>query len=665
MCINMMIRLMLCGLMLLTFMACDEVDQREKVVSPDGKIKVTFHLDAGRPYYSVNYAEKDIITKSELGFRFKRHYPLDKNFIILDTQTDSVDETWEQPWGEVKEVQNRYNEMKVMLQEIKDPFRKMNVIFRVFDDGIGFRYEIPQQPKMTEFEITSEKTEFAFGEDHSAWWIPANYDSYEQLYTNSAMSEVPAANTPVTLEAGNGLHISIHEANLTDYAGMTVKGISEKPFTFKSELCPWPEGVKVKATAPMVTPWRTIQLADNAAKLIESTLILNLNEPNRLDDVSWITPLKYIGIWWEMHLGKSTWQPGPTHGATTEHTKELIDFAAQEGIDAVLVEGWNLGWETWGDYSYTTAYDDYDWDYLVDYAHTKGVQIVMHNETGGEVGNYEAQLDEAFALYEAMGLNSIKSGYVGRIEPGDYHHHGQWMVNHYRRVVEKAAEHRIMLDVHEPIKPTGIRRTYPNMMTREGVRGMEWNAFNSIGNPPDHTTIVPFTRMLAGPIDYTPGIFDLLFPEYQGDNRVRTTLAKQLALYVVIYSPMQMAADLIENYKDQPAFQFIKDVPVDWDETRVIHGKIGDYVTIARRADQSWYIGSISDETSRQLTLPLDFLDAGTQYRATVYADAPDASYETNPHAVTIDEIQVDSETVLDIKLATSGGQAIRIVPVD
>lgn len=652
---------------LLALISCDDDGffQEAIVKSPNGKIEVRIMLDHGRPFYTVDFADKQLIAKSELGFRFKRDLPLDKNFKLIKSKRSSYDKTWEQSWGEVKSIRNNYNEIKIFLKEVKDPYRKLNIIYRIYNDGVGFRYEIPEQDSLKEFEITSEKTEFSFTGNHKAWWIPADYDSYEFLYNTTSLLEVSSANTPITFETNNGVHISIHEANLTDYAGMTLKANTDKEFAFKSVLCPWPDGVKVKTSSPMVTPWRTIQITENAGQLIESNIILNLNEPNKLEDTSWIKPLKYIGIWWEMHLGMSTWRQGENHGATTEHTKELIDFASEYGIDAVLVEGWNIGWETWGNYSYITPYDDYDLNYLVEYAHENGVKIIMHNETGGEAVNYEEQIDEAYSLYESLGINSIKTGYVGVIDPGSYHHHGQWMVNHYRRVLKKAAKHKIMLNIHEPIKPTGIRRTYPNRLTGEGVRGMEWNAFNTLGNSPEHTTIIPFTRMLAGPIDYTPGIFDLLFTGYQGTNRVRTTLAKQLALYVVIYSPMQMAADLIDNYKDNPAFKFIQDVPVDWHDTKVLNAKIGDFVTIARRNKDCWYIGSITDENAKEFVLPLTFLEPGKLYKATIYADAPDASYENNPHAITINEVNVDNSTVLNVKLATSGGQAISIEPVE
>jgi alpha-glucosidase len=482
------------------------------------------------------------------------------------------------------------------------------------------------------------------------------------------------------METADGLFLSIHEADLTDYASMTLAGSEDD--TLLCDLVPWSDGVKVKASTPHRTPWRTIQIAENAGDLITSYLILNLNEPNVLGDVSWVQPGKYVGIWWGMHIDKYTWRSGDRHGATTERAKRYIDFAAEHGFPRVLVEGWNEGWDgVWtkeGDrFSFTTPVDDFDVEAVSAYAAARGIKLVGHHETSAAVDNYERQLEDAFAYYRSLGIDTVKTGYTGwgreierRDEEGNLigteWHHGQYMVRHYRGVVETAAKYHIMLDVHEPIKDTGTRRTYPNMMTREGARGQEYNAWSIEGsNPPGHTTILPFTRMLAGPFDFTPGIFDLLFEEYRPDNRVNTTLAKQLALYVVMYSPLHMAADLPENYGDHPAFQFILDVPVDWQETRVLHARIGDYVTIARqdRDSEDWYVGSITDEDGRTLEMPLTFLEPGREYVAEVYADGADADWESNPLGIQVYEMSVDRDTILKLRLAPGGGQAIRLRP--
>lgn len=647
-----------------------------EVKSPDGRLEVRLSLRGESPHYEVAYDGAAVILPSPLGFTFRREKPMVGNFAVDEVSRSSFDETWEPVWGQTDRIRNAYNELSVRLIEKLPPNRRMDIIFRAFDDGLGFRYEFPEQDNLRDFEIMTEETHFAFGGNHTAWWIPADFDSYEHLYTRSALDEVTAAGTPITIRTAEGLYISIHEANLTDYAGMTLARLrreSPPPAdigatgpAFRTSLVPWPDGSAVKGSAPFRTPWRTIQIATWPGGLVESGLILSLNEPNVIVDTSWIKPMKYIGIWWGMHIGKDTWHVGPRHGATTENAKRHIDFAARHGIGGVLIEGWNTGWDKWGQegaYDHVTPYDDFDLEEVVRYAREMGVSIVGHNETGGDVGTYDRQVDFAFRLYEDLGVPAVKTGYAGKIFPRGQHHHGQWMVNHYRMVVEKAARHHIMLDVHEPIKPTGISRTYPNMMTREGVRGTEFNAWSE-GNPPEHTTILPFTRMLAGPLDYTPGIFDLTFDEYKKNNRVRSTLANQLALYVVLYSPLQMAADLIENYEDQPAFAFIEEVPVDWDETRVLNAEIGDYVTIARRSGENWYIGSITDENARILTVTLPFLAPGRTYTARVFADAPDADWATNPTAIEISEMQVDRDTILHVNLAPGGGQAISLKPV-
>ncbi len=675
------------ALLLLLFSQCKQDGEKSiDVSSPDGKIKVTFMLTEGVPYYQVSRSGKDVIKTSKLGFIFKDAAPLNQNLTNIGSQKSSFDETWTQPWGEVKEIRNHYNELRIQLEETTDAPRRMNLIFRVYDYGLGFRYELPEQDHLSDFQIMNEETEFVLTGDHQAWWIPAyQRERYEYLYNKSLLSSIPvdsirAVHTPMTLETADGLFMSFHEANLTDYASMTLAGFQNN--TLHCDLVPWSDGVKVKSSTPLQTPWRTIQIAENAGDLITSYLILNLNEPNKLEDVSWIKPAKYVGIWWGMHVNKYTWGSGEKHGATTANTKQYIDFAAKYGFPGVLVEGWNVGWD--GDWTqngelfkFTTSYEDFNIDELSSYAEVRGVKLIGHHETGASVVNYERQMEDAFEYYRKYGIEKIKTGYVGwsqgikRMDESDNSvqmewHHGQHMVRHYRKVVETAARYHIMLDVHEPIKDTGIRRTYPNMMTREGARGQEYNAWSPDGgNPPEHETILPFTRMLSGPMDFTPGVFDLLFEDYNPNNRVNTTLAKQLALYVVLYSPLHMAADLPENYEEQPAFQFILDVPVDWQNTKVLHAQIGDYITIARqdRNSEDWYIGSVTDEKGRTLEAPLSFLDADQKYVAEIYADADDANWTNNPLTLDISKAQVDRSSILKFRLAPGGGQAIRIRP--
>ncbi len=630
------------------------------VFSPNRRIQLDFDLSDGTAIYAVAFDGNAVIKPSRLGFRFANADPLDHDFILLQSSQSSTDATWENVWGETKCIRNYYNELFLELQENTEPGRKINLRFRIFDDGVGFRYEMPAQAGVNTVLISDEETQFRLTGDHTIWWNPADFDSYEHLYRKTFLSEIQAVNTPVTMKTEQGLFLSIHEAALIDYAGMTLMADSTQRFCLEADLVPWPDGVKVRTRVPFQTPWRTIQISESAGGLIESNLIVNLNEPNVLDDVSWIEPMKYVGIWWGMHIDKYTWEMGPKHGATTENTRRYIDFASRNNIRGLLVEGWNPGWETWGrdgSYDFCKAYPDYDLEGLVQYARRKGVVLIAHNETGANVPVYEARIDSAFALYERLGIHAVKSGYVGAIIPEGQHHHGQWMVNHYQRVVQKAAEHHIMLDVHEPIKDTGIRRTYPNMMTREGLRGNEYSAWSD-GNPPEHETILPFTRGLAGPIDYTPGIFDLTFDAYKPDNRVHTTLAKQLALYVVIYSPLQMAADLPENYENQPAFEFIRVVPTDWDTTIVINGEIGDFVTIARKHGDNWYIGAITDENRREFSIPMDFLKKGHKYRLKTFADGKNADWETNPWPVSIKSKTVTSRSQLKINLAPGGGFA-------
>ncbi len=665
-----------------------------QVASPDNDVQVTFLLsDAGQPGYFINFKEKPIIDTSFVSFDLRDAEPLRNGWSIVKTATSSFDETWQPVWGEVKEIRNHYNELRVELREAEAPNRLMTVVFRVYNDGIGFRYEFPEQPNLTDVVIMDENTEFNLTGDHQTWWQPGDWDIYEHHYNSSRFSEIDAlakrdhpnlaqtyipenaVNTPVTMKTDDGVYLSFHEAALYNYSDMTLK-VDKEHLRWISELVGSPDDSKVKTKTPFQTPWRTIQIADRAGDLIESHLIVNLNDPNQLEDISWIKPMKYVGIWWEYHIGKSTWQyEGGKHGATTAHAKELIDFAAANGIGGLLVEGWNIGWERWigfedreGVFDFITPYPDYDIEEVVRYGKEKGVEIIMHHETSSAPRTYEQQLDTAFALCKRLGIHAVKTGYVGKIIPKGEYHHGQWMVNHYQKVLETAAKYQIAVDAHEPIKDTGIRRTWPNFVAREALRGQEFNAFsNEGGNNRDHLPNVVFTRMLAGPIDYTPGIFDLLInDQYKPTNRVKHTLAQELALYVVIYSPIQMAADLIENYKDQPAFQFIRDVAVDWDDTKVLNGEPGDYVTIIRKAKGSdhWFLGSITDEEPRKFQVKLDFLEPGKTYKAIIYADAPNTDWEKNPTAISITEQNVTHDQMLDLALVASGGVAISFTPL-
>ena len=661
-------------------------DRNFFISSPDGRIHVTFMLRNGAPYYAVKYSEIDILAASRLGFTFKEGEPLNQNFFIAGSNYDSFDQTWTQPWGEVKEIRNRYNELRVDLLEAAEARRKMTIVFRVYNDGLGFRYELPKQDHLADFEIIDEETEFSLTDDYTAWWIPAyQTERYEYLYNKTPISSISksfrAVHTPLTMKSTTGIYVSIHEADLKDYSSMALMPL--KSNRLKADLFPWSDGVKVKGSAPLKTPWRTIQIAEKPGDLITNYLILNLNEANQLGDVSWVKPGKYIGIWWGMQLGKYTWGPGPKHGATTENAKRYINFAAKYGIPMVLFEGWNKGWNVdWEEhgeqFKFTIPSEDFDIQQVATYAAKKGIKIIGHHETSSSVKNYEVQMEAAFAFYKKLGINVVKTGYVGHdpaIKRFDEHgnfiglewHHGQYMVNHYRKVVETAARYQIMLDVHEPIKDTGERRTYPNMMTREGARGQEYNAWSKEGgNPPEHTTIIPYTRMLAGPFDYTPGIVDLIFPEYRPHNRVKSTLAKELALYVVLYSPLQMLADLPENYeKNLPAFQFLLDLPVDWQDTKVLNGEIGEYITIVRkdRNSDDWYLGSITDENVRRFDVPFTFLDPNKKYVAEIYADGVHADWIYNPFSLDIYKLLVDSNTILKLRLANGGGQAMRIRP--
>jgi len=648
-----------------------------QVASPDGRNVVTVGTVEGGLFYTVERDGRKIVLPSRLGFELRDAPPLGDGLELTGTERRTRDETWEQPWGEVARVRDHHNELRVSVAEIEEPGRRFDVVVRVFDDGLGFRYELPEQPALGSFAITEELTEFYLADDARAWWILADNVThrYELLYSSSPMSTLPTVHTPLTMETRDGVFLVIHEANLVDYAGMNLTGSRDR--RMRVSLTAWADGVKVYGETPFVTPWRTIQLADRAADLQPSVIGLNLNPPNALDDVSWIEPMKYVGIWWGMHIGKWTWASGPRHGATTENTRRYIDFAAENGFGGVLVEGWNVGWD--GDwienaelFSFTEPYPDFDLEDLAAYAEERGVGLIGHHETSMGVLNYERQMEDAFALYNRLGIRAVKTGYVGDKTAEGHAHHGQYMVRHWRKVLEVAARNGVMVNVHEPIKDTGERRTYPHMMTREGARGQEYNAWaRDGGNPPEYETILFFTRMISGPLDFTPGVLDILIESADGTprppeaSRVRTTLAKQLALYLVLYSPLQMAADLVENYEGQPAFQFIRDVPVDWERTVVLDARIGDYVVVARqeRGGPDWYVGAITDEEARTLEIPLSFLSEGESYVAEIYADGEGAHWLHEPLPIEISEQGVNAETTLTLSLAPGGGQAIRIRP--
>lgn len=642
-------------------------DRNLTVTSPNNTLSLTFSSDKNAISYKVQRNKIQVIDKSKLGFLLIDQPALKSGFKVVNSSIKSVDETWEQPWGEKKEIRNNYNEMLLQLQETEGLKRRIDIVFRVFNDGIGFRYIFPEQDNFVEFQIADELTEFNLFADYDSWSVKAYQpDRYEYLYGKNKLSVLnDTVHTPLTLVDENGLALSIHEANLTDYASMTLYKTGTTKL--KCDLVPWSNGVKVYGKTPFKTPWRTVQIADKPIDLITSYLILNLNEPNKLGDVSWVKPAKYIGVWWEMHLDKSTWSQGPNHGANTANVKKYIDFAANNGFQGVLVEGWNEGWDNdwWlnGDaFNFTTAYPDFDIAEITAYGKLKGVGLIGHHETGAGVTNYERQLDDAMAFYNKYGVEYVKTGYVNpNGMDGKEWHHGQYGVRHYRKVVEEAANNKIMICAHEPIKPTGIRRTYPNMMSSEGARGQEFNAWGPDGgNPPNHEPTLVFTRLLAGPMDFTPGIFDITLPT-KPNNQINTTLAKQLALYVALYSPLQMAADLPENYENQPAFQFIKDVVVDWEDTKVLNGEVGQYVTIARkdRNSENWFLGSITDQNAREFDIDLSFLDTDKNYMAEIYADGPTAHYKDNPLNIEILNKEVNSNQKMKIKMAPGGGFAV------
>jgi len=672
-------------------MGCCEIsDKSVEVISPSEDVEVSFFLSKdGSPNYKVEYKQKVIIDTSAMSFDFRNEPSFKSGLKVLEVVRETLNEEWEMPWGEQRIVKNSYNEVVVKLQENEEPKRKVNIYFKAYDDGIGFRYEFLKQSGIDSLIIIDENTEFNLAGDHICWWIPGDWDIYEHLYNKTMFSEINAiskrnhyglaqtyipynaVNTPVTMLTDDGIHLSFHEANLTDYAGMTLK-VDTVNLSMMSELVGSDRyGYKVKRKLPFLTPWRTIQISEDAGGLIESNLIVNLNEPNRLGDVSWFKPMKYMGIWWEMHIGTKSWDlKSGKHGATTENARKFIDFASKHGIEGLLIEGWNTGWEHWigfedreGVFDFVTPYPDYDIDEVVSYAKEKGVEIIMHHETSAAPRTYDQQLDTAYSLMKKYGMSSVKTGYVGKIIPKGEYHHGQWMVNHYRKVLETAAKYKIAIDAHEPIKATGIRRTFPNAISREGLRGQEFNAWAMDGgNPPEHIANVAFTRMLAGPIDFTPGVFDIKLPTKE-NNQINTTLAHQLALYVVIYSPVQMACDLPENYEGNCAFDFIKDVGVDWEQSIVLNGEVGDFVTIAReeRVTGNWFIGSVTDENSRDITINFNFLEPGVSYKAMIYKDASNSHWNNNPTAYELEELVITNDMEKLFHLAEGGGLAISL----
>lgn len=652
------------ALLALLVAGCSETKQTtHELASPNGENKITFSLNGNMPTYTVNHEEKEIITPSALGFVLKNE-DLTKDFELVDVQTSTHDDTWEQVWGEKKNIRNHYNEMVVKLQSKEK--HNLEIQFRAFDDGVAFRYVFPKQNIKDSIFIMDEVTAFNLKEDGKAWWIPAYQENrYEYLYEASPVSTLDVVHTPLTIENKDGIVVSFHEANLVDFASMVLRHTEGS--NLKSELVPWADGVKVRTTETFTSPWRTIQIGEKPGDLITSYMILNLNEPNALTDTSYIEPFKYTGIWWGMHIGKYTFWESEKQGATTKNAKEYIDFNNKEGINYLLIEGWNKGWTpAWYEnrmhmFSFTENADNFNLEKVVEYGKSKGVNIIGYHETGSNLINYLKEIDEGFALYKRLGIHNVKIGQVGSKLNMKEWHHGQFGVNYYRYVLKKAAEYGLAVNFHEPIKDTGERRTYPNMMAREGSRGMEYNAWSE-GNPPSHETILPFTRLLSGPMDFTPGILDVEVTQGYPGKRVHTTAAKQLALYVTIYSPIQMLADLPENYEGNPAFQFLKDVPTDWEDSKVLNGEIGEYITTARKDVHSadWYLGSITNEKARDLEVSLDFLDADAQYEAQIYADAEGTDETHNPAKVSITKQNVTAKDKLTLKLGASGGTAIR-----
>ena len=639
------------------------------VFSPDGEIEFRVRIDAkGQPGYEVRHAGVSVVGWSRLGMEFTDGESVVGRYRLDDIERNRSDTRWEQPWGERRVVRDRHNELVVTLTSQEGVDFRVRV--RVFDDGVGFRYEFDGDG---EAAVKREWTQINLAGPATAWWQPANGKlRYEHLYEATPLADMEAAHTPVTLVREDGLHVAVHEAALVDYAAYALTPTAGGGF--HTELRPWPDGIAVRTARPFVTPWRTLQIAEDASGLINSDLILNLNEPSALGDVSWIEPGKYVGIWWEMHLGLKTWEEGPRHGATTANARRYIDFAADHGFDGVLVEGWNKGWH--GPFNYTEPYDDFDLDGLVAYARERDVYLIAHHETYGDVPSYEAQMEAAMDVLADAGIPQVKTGYVADAgalrgtdangEETEVWHDSQYHVQHLLRNVRAAAQRRVAVNTHEPVKDTGLRRTYPNWLTREGSRGQEFAIWGEIPNPPEHTVVLAHTRMLGGPMDFTPGMFDL-HPVRDGEQkRIQTTLAKQLALYVVLYSPMQMVPDLPENYAAHPAtFQFIVDVPTDWEDSIALDGAVGDFVVMARRTrgGDDWYLGAITDEESRHVSVPLQMLEDGVDYVAEIYRDSDDGHWNDNPYALTIERRDVSRDTTLELRLAAGGGTAVRFRP--
>ena len=691
--------LILAGLLVLRPLAAEEA-----LTSPGHLLTLTFDVADGVPRYALTYKDRAVVLPSRLGFELKNAPSLLDGFTLRSAERSSFDETWEPVWGETATIRNHYNELAVTLEQ---QGRVLIVRFRLYDDGLGLRYEFPEQPQLRHFTLREERTEFAMTGDHTAFWIPGNYYTQEFEYTVSKLSEIrhllPEAmrtsgtpdgpfsptgvQTSLQMKSDDGLYINLHEAALVDYPCMHLD-LDDRTFVFRSHLTPDARGDKGHLQAPCVTPWRTVMVSDDARDILASNLILNLNEPCAYEDTSWIKPVKYMGVWWEMITGKSSWaytslpsvqlgktdfskcKPNGRHGANNENVKRVIDFAAEHGFDQVLVEGWNIGWEDWAghqkDYvfDFVTPYPDFDIRMLNDYAHRKGIRLMMHHETSSSTRNYERHMDRAYQLMNEYGYTAVKSGYVGPILPYGEHHYGQWCNNHYLYAVKKAAEYRIMVNAHEATRPTGLCRTYPNLIGNESARGTEYQAFG--GTRPHHVTILPFTRLQGGPMDYTPGIFCMDLSTFAPGNRskVNATLCNQLALYVTMYSPLQMAADLPEHYeKYMDAFQFIKDVAVDWDESRYLAAEPGAYIVAARRAKgrSEWFVGGVTNEEARTMELAFDFLDPGREYVATLYADAPDADYATNPESYRIRSGRVDARSRLSVWMGRGGGFAISL----
>lgn len=635
------------------------------VTSPDGNISVCFDVKDGIPAYSVSRGGRSIITPSRLGLVLKEHPDFSSGFLITDTIRQSHSETWRPVWGEESEILNNYNELRVKLTQDNVPGRNLDIVFRVFNDGIGFRYEFPRQETLGDFVIMDELTEFNFPDKHTSWSLPAEgIRFYEGIFRELPLDSIGVASTPVTLRTADGTHLALHQANLTDFAAMNVEAMPGSG-NLRARLTPWMNGDAVRVTDTRVSPWRTLIIADNAGDLALSRLMLNLNEPCAIPDAEkFCKPQKYIGVWWCYHNKNATWEAGEHHGATTANVKRYMDFASANNFGGVLVEGWNKDWATW-DFSFTEPYEDFDIEEITRYGREKGVELIGHHETGGKVENYEKQMEDGMKLYNDLGMHYVKTGYVGDLLDGKERHSSQFGVRHYRKVLETAARYNLAVDNHEPVIPTGLQRTYPNLMTQEGVRGQEWDAWNeSGGNPPSHTVTLPFTRGLAGPMDFTPVTFKFENPILP-QTHVNTTLAKQLALFVILYSPLQMASDEIENYEANPEpFGFIKDCPTDWDRTVFPEAEIGKYVTVARKekGSDSWFIGSATGEGARTASISLDFLDPGARYKATIYRDGENANYDSDPYPVIIEERDVDSGTTLLIPQGRSGGCAIKLI---